>query len=158
MANTPEMGVMFRREQDPATLVDYARRVEAVGFDQLWAVEDCFYAGGIAQVAIALAATSRLKVGMGINPAVARNPAFLAMEYATLANAFPGRFIGGIGHGVVLTEHSSKFGRSIGTALRSRRACGRAGGSGGSASRALTSTGGQEACVRVISGVVRDGG
>lgn len=100
MANTPEMGVMFRREQDPATLVDYARRVEAMGFDQLWAVEDCFYAGGIAQVAIALAATSRLKVGMGINPAVARNPAFLAMEYATLANAFPGRFIGGIGHGV----------------------------------------------------------
>jgi alkanesulfonate monooxygenase SsuD/methylene tetrahydromethanopterin reductase-like flavin-dependent oxidoreductase (luciferase family) len=74
--------------------------VEAKGFDQLWVVEDCFYAGGIAQAAIALAATTQLKVGMGINPAVARNPALLAMEYATLANAFPGRFIGGIGHGV----------------------------------------------------------
>ncbi|HYJ12693.1 MAG TPA: LLM class flavin-dependent oxidoreductase [Thermomicrobiales bacterium] len=95
-----ETGVMFRREQHPATLIDYARRVEAKGFNQLWVVEDCFYAGGIAQAAIALAATTRLKVGMGINPAVARNPAFLAMEYATLANAFPGRFIGGIGHGV----------------------------------------------------------
>lgn len=100
MSQAPETGVMFRREQDPATLIDYARRVEAMGFDQLWVVEDCFYAGGIAQAAIALAATTRLKVGMGINPAVARNPAFLAMEYATLANAFPGRFIGGIGHGV----------------------------------------------------------
>ena len=100
MSTSPEIGVMFRREQDPATLVDYAQRVEAMGFDQLWVVEDCFYAGGIAQVAIALTATTRLKVGMGINPAVARNPAFLAMEYATLANAFPGRFIGGIGHGV----------------------------------------------------------
>ncbi len=97
---TIETGVMFRREQDPATLISYAQRVEALGFDQLWVVEDCFYHGGIAQVAIALAATTRLKVGMGINPAVARNPAFLAMEYATLAHAFPGRFIGGIGHGV----------------------------------------------------------
>jgi alkanesulfonate monooxygenase SsuD/methylene tetrahydromethanopterin reductase-like flavin-dependent oxidoreductase (luciferase family) len=95
-----ETGVMFRREQDPATLVSYAQRVEAMGFDQLWVVEDCFYHGGIAQAAMALAVTNRLKVGMGINPAVARKPAFLAMEYATLANAFPGRFIGGIGHGV----------------------------------------------------------
>jgi len=96
---TPEIGVMFRREQHPASLIDYARRVEAMGFDQLWVVEDCFFMGGVAQAAIALAATSRLTIGLGINPAVARNPAFLAMEYATLASAFPGRFIGGIGHG-----------------------------------------------------------
>jgi alkanesulfonate monooxygenase SsuD/methylene tetrahydromethanopterin reductase-like flavin-dependent oxidoreductase (luciferase family) len=54
----------------------------------------------VAQAGIALAATERIKIGLGINPAVARNPAFLAMEYATLAIAFPGRFIGGIGHGV----------------------------------------------------------
>lgn len=95
----PAIGVMFRREQHPASLADYARRAEAMGFDQLWVVEDCFYLGGVAQAAIALAATSRIAVGLGIVPAVARNPAFLAMEYATLASAFPGRFIGGIGHG-----------------------------------------------------------
>lgn len=93
-------GVMFRREQDPATLVRYAQRAEQMGFDQLWVVEDCFYMGGISQAAIALAATDRITVGIGINPGVVRNAAFLAMEYATLANAFPGRFIGGIGHGV----------------------------------------------------------
>jgi 5,10-methylenetetrahydromethanopterin reductase len=100
MTQHPETGVMFRREQHPASLVDYAKRVEAMGFDQLWVVEDCFYQGGVAQAGIVLAATERIKVGLGINPAVARNPAFLAMEYATLATAFPGRFIGGIGHGV----------------------------------------------------------
>ncbi|MGH2548840.1 MAG: LLM class flavin-dependent oxidoreductase [Thermomicrobiales bacterium] len=100
MTNAPEIGIVFPREQDPATLIDCVRRIEALGFDQFWVVEDCFYSSGIAQVAIALAATSKIKIGMGINPAVARNPAFLAMEYATLANAFPGRFIGGIGHGV----------------------------------------------------------
>lgn len=93
-------GVMFRREQDPATLAGYARRAEAIGFDQLWVVEDCFYMGGLTQAAIALAATEHIQVGVGINPGVARNAAFLAMEYATLANTFPGRFIGGIGHGV----------------------------------------------------------
>jgi alkanesulfonate monooxygenase SsuD/methylene tetrahydromethanopterin reductase-like flavin-dependent oxidoreductase (luciferase family) len=100
MTKVPEVGVVFPREQDPATLVDCVRRAEALGLDQFWLVEDCFYNSGIAQAAIALAATERIKIGMGINPAVARNAAFLAMEYATLANAFPGRFIGGIGHGV----------------------------------------------------------
>lgn len=100
MINAPEIGIVFPREEDPATLIDCVRRAEAMGLDQFWLVEDCFYNSGIAQVAMALAATERIKIGMGINPAVARNAAFLAMEYATLANAFPGRFIGGIGHGV----------------------------------------------------------
>lgn len=95
----PEIGVMFRREQHPSSLMAYTRRAEAMGFDQVWVVEDCFYLGGIAQAGIALAATDRVTVGVGIVPAVARNPAFLAMDYATLASAFPGRFIGGIGHG-----------------------------------------------------------
>lgn len=97
---SPQIGVMFRREQHPATLPAYAQKAESMGFDQLWVVEDCFYHGGVAQAGIALASTARIKVGLGINPAVARNPVFLAMEYATLAVAFPGRFIGGIGHGV----------------------------------------------------------
>ena len=99
-SNRPQIGVMFRREQDPATLADEARRAEALGFDQMWIVEDCFYMGGISQAAIALTATTSITVGIGINPGVAHNPAILAMEYATLARAFPGRLIGGIGHGV----------------------------------------------------------
>ncbi len=91
---------MFRREHAPEHLVAYARRVEAAGFDELWVVEDCFFTGGVAQAATALAATSRIRVGLGIAPAVARNAAFLAMEFATLARMHPGRFMGGIGHGV----------------------------------------------------------
>lgn len=49
---SPEIGVMFQGE----LLLDYARRAEAAGFAQLWVVEDCFFMGGISQVAIALAA------------------------------------------------------------------------------------------------------
>jgi alkanesulfonate monooxygenase SsuD/methylene tetrahydromethanopterin reductase-like flavin-dependent oxidoreductase (luciferase family) len=66
----------------------------------VWVVEDCFYGGGIAQAGVALASTKQLRVGMGIMPAVARNAAFTAMEFATLARMFPGRFLPGLGHGV----------------------------------------------------------
>lgn len=64
-------------------------------------IEDCFYTAGIAQAATALAVTERLRVGVGIMPAVAHNPAILAMEIATLALIHPGRFLPGIGLGVV---------------------------------------------------------
>jgi alkanesulfonate monooxygenase SsuD/methylene tetrahydromethanopterin reductase-like flavin-dependent oxidoreductase (luciferase family) len=78
----------------------YARRAEELGFDSLWVVEDCFLAGGIAQAVAVLAATSRITVGVGILPAAARNPAFTAMELATVAGLFPGRVVVGIGHGM----------------------------------------------------------
>lgn len=94
------VGVVYSHEQDPSGLPAAARRAEELGFDHFWIVEDCFYMGGISQAAIALASTSSIKVGIGINPAVAHNAAILAMEYSTLARAFPGRLIGGIGHGV----------------------------------------------------------
>jgi alkanesulfonate monooxygenase SsuD/methylene tetrahydromethanopterin reductase-like flavin-dependent oxidoreductase (luciferase family) len=70
------------------------------GFDELWVVEDLPFAGGISQAAAVLAATDEVAVGHGIAPAPFRNPAALAMEWATLAELFPGRFIGGLGHGV----------------------------------------------------------
>lgn len=98
--HTPALGFMTRREHPPEHLPRFAQQVEAAGYDELWVVEDCFFAGGIASVATALAVTSTLQVGLGIVPAVARNAAFLAMEVATLARMYPGRFLPGVGHGV----------------------------------------------------------
>ena len=94
------LGIMFRREYPPESLLDFAQRTEAVGFDELWVVEDCFYASGPSSAAAALASTESLKVGLGIMPVVVRNPVFTAMEIATLARMFPGRFLPGLGHGV----------------------------------------------------------
>jgi alkanesulfonate monooxygenase SsuD/methylene tetrahydromethanopterin reductase-like flavin-dependent oxidoreductase (luciferase family) len=94
------LGVMFRREHAPEDLPGFARRAEEAGFDELWVVEDCFYASGIASAAVALACTESITVGLGIMPAVVRNPVFAAMEIATLARLYPGRFSPGIGHGV----------------------------------------------------------
>jgi alkanesulfonate monooxygenase SsuD/methylene tetrahydromethanopterin reductase-like flavin-dependent oxidoreductase (luciferase family) len=84
----------------PAGIPAFARRAEDLGFDTLWVVEDCFLGGGIAQTMAVLAATSRITVGIGILPAAARNPAFAAMELATVTGLHPGRVIVGIGHGM----------------------------------------------------------
>ncbi len=53
-------------------------------------IEDCFYTAGISLAATALARSESLTVGIGILPAVARNPAVTAMEIATLAQLHPG--------------------------------------------------------------------
>jgi alkanesulfonate monooxygenase SsuD/methylene tetrahydromethanopterin reductase-like flavin-dependent oxidoreductase (luciferase family) len=95
-----KLGVMFRREHAPEHLPSFARRAEDAGFDELWVVEDCFYGSGIASATAALAGTDSITVGVGIMPAVVRNPVFAAMETATLARLFPGRSLPGFGHGV----------------------------------------------------------
>jgi alkanesulfonate monooxygenase SsuD/methylene tetrahydromethanopterin reductase-like flavin-dependent oxidoreductase (luciferase family) len=96
----PRIGVMFDRSWDPAGLPAFAREVERLGADDLWVVEDLGWNGGISAAAVALGATERLRVGLGIAPAPLRSPALLAMEVATLARVHPGRFVAGIGHGV----------------------------------------------------------
>lgn len=94
------VGVMLPRDLPVDLVLPYARRVEELGFDELWVVEDLGFRGGIAQAGVVLASTSHLVVGIGILPAGARNAAFAAMEVATLAQLFPGRVIAGIGHGM----------------------------------------------------------
>ncbi|MBK9943814.1 MAG: LLM class flavin-dependent oxidoreductase [Kouleothrix sp.] len=96
----PALGVMFRCQYPPELLRAFAGQAERAGFDELWIVEDCFWGGAIASTTAALGATERIAVGLGIMPAVARNPAFVAMELATLARLFPGRLLPGFGHGV----------------------------------------------------------
>jgi alkanesulfonate monooxygenase SsuD/methylene tetrahydromethanopterin reductase-like flavin-dependent oxidoreductase (luciferase family) len=93
-------GVVFTADRPPEALVPFATAAEAAGLDELWLWEDCFLAGGIATSATALAATTRITVGLGVMPAVFRNPVAAAMELATLARLHPGRFVAGLGHGV----------------------------------------------------------
>ena len=96
----PRLGVVFRPEYPPEDLPGFARGAEEAGFDELWLWEDCFYGGGIASAVTALACTKSISVGVGIMPAVVRNPVFAAMEIATVARLFPGRILPGFGHGV----------------------------------------------------------
>ncbi|MGI5454567.1 LLM class flavin-dependent oxidoreductase [Streptomyces sp. CA-249302] len=94
------IGVMHDRDWAPEGLPEFARRAEALGADDVWVVEDLGWNGGVSAAAVALGATERVRVGIGIAPAPLRSPALLAMELATLARVFPGRLVAGIGHGV----------------------------------------------------------
>ena len=44
------------------------RTNKSLGLDELWIVEDCFWAGGLTAVSAALASTDHIGVGMGIVP------------------------------------------------------------------------------------------
>lgn len=94
------VGVIYRPDFHPDALRRIASAAEAAGVDELWFWEDCFQQGGIAQVAVALACTERLSVGVGLVPAPLRNVAAAAMEFATLEAMFPGRMQIAVGHGV----------------------------------------------------------
>ena len=107
-------GLVFHPSFPIASLPDYARQAEAMGFDELWLWDDCFLPGAFSAAAIALSATRKIKVCIGLIPVPALNPLFMAMEITSLAGAFPGRVIAGFGHGVEpwmkqigAAEHSS---------------------------------------------------
>lgn len=98
-ASSP-VGIVLGSHMPPQDIVAMARTTEDLGFGEMWFSEDCFFSGGIAGAAAALAGTGRLPMGLGIVSAHTRHPAILAMELATLDVLFPGRIYGGIGHGV----------------------------------------------------------
>ncbi|MFJ9623917.1 LLM class flavin-dependent oxidoreductase [Streptomyces sp. NPDC101181] len=94
------VGVLLPRDLPVDLVLPYARRAEELGFGSVWVVEDLGYRGGIAQATAVLSATQRIRVGIGLLPAGARNVAFAALEIATLAQLFPGRTDVAVGHGM----------------------------------------------------------
>lgn len=97
----PRVGILFRPQLPPERLREFVISAEAAGFDDLWMWEDCFLEGGLTSAAAALAWSSSLRIGLGLMPVPLRNPALAAMEVATLARLFPGRFVPAVGHGVL---------------------------------------------------------
>jgi probable F420-dependent oxidoreductase len=80
---------------DLASIPEYARKVEALGFDCLWSSEtqhDPFL-----PLAVAATVTSRIRLGTSIAVAFPRSPMVLAHIAWDLAKASDGRFILGLG-------------------------------------------------------------
>jgi alkanesulfonate monooxygenase SsuD/methylene tetrahydromethanopterin reductase-like flavin-dependent oxidoreductase (luciferase family) len=94
------VGAVFLPQSPPERLRSVAEAADEAGLAQLWLWEDCFWEGGIASAAAALAWTERLRVGVGLLPVPLRNVAVAAMEMTTLHRMFPGRPLIGVGHGV----------------------------------------------------------
>ncbi|MCC3312990.1 LLM class flavin-dependent oxidoreductase [Nocardia africana] len=94
------IGLLIASGTAPEDIAEIARSSERMGFHELWLPEDYFFIGGVAGAAIALGATERIPVGIGVVASTVRHPAVTAMEIATLARAFPNRIMPGIGHGI----------------------------------------------------------
>jgi alkanesulfonate monooxygenase SsuD/methylene tetrahydromethanopterin reductase-like flavin-dependent oxidoreductase (luciferase family) len=93
------LGIQIGASTAPADLPEVVRCAEKLGYGELWLAEDYFQLGGIASVAVALGATQVIPVGLGVVAGVVRHPGVTAMEFATLAGTYPGRFMAGLGHG-----------------------------------------------------------
>ncbi len=93
------IGIQIGASTAPGDLVGAVRRAEELGYSEIWLAEDYFELGGVAAASTALASTQSIPVGLGVVSAVVRHPGVTAMEYATLGGAYPGRFMGGLGHG-----------------------------------------------------------
>jgi alkanesulfonate monooxygenase SsuD/methylene tetrahydromethanopterin reductase-like flavin-dependent oxidoreductase (luciferase family) len=98
---TPRIGVVFRPQVAPERLRTFVTLADEVGLDDVWLWEDCFLEGGMTASTAALAWTGSVRIGLGLMPVPFRNPAVAAMEIATLARLFPGRFVPAAGHGVL---------------------------------------------------------
>jgi len=94
------VGVVFRPQLPPERLHSFVKRAESSGLDDVWFWEDCFLEGGLTMATAALAWTESVRVGLGLMPVPLRNPALAAMEVATVARLFPGRFVPAVGHGI----------------------------------------------------------
>jgi alkanesulfonate monooxygenase SsuD/methylene tetrahydromethanopterin reductase-like flavin-dependent oxidoreductase (luciferase family) len=80
-----------------ADVVSTARFAEEIGLDGVWTYENLYAAGAFAIAGAAVAATSRIRVGVGTVSPFTRSPAIVAMEAGLLREMSGGRFVLGLG-------------------------------------------------------------
>lgn len=106
-------GVLVLPDADAPTLLDRFRRVEDLGFDQLFlpdhignifATEPAWLDGWTMTTAAALA-TSAIRIGTLVSNPILRPPALLAKEALTVDQLSGGRLELGIGAGIMESDH-----------------------------------------------------
>jgi 5,10-methylenetetrahydromethanopterin reductase len=93
-------GVTLQGVDQPAGFGQLAQWIERLGYDDLWITDSSLHAGDVyVYAALALEATSTLRVGTAVTNPLTRHPAITANAAATLARLAPSRFACGIGVG-----------------------------------------------------------
>jgi probable F420-dependent oxidoreductase len=96
-----------------------ARRLEGAGYRAAWTNEAVGGKDALVQLAVLLAATERMLFGTGIANIWARQPQTAHGAAALLAQAFPGRFV--LGLGVGYPYQAASVGREFGSPLATMR-------------------------------------
>jgi 5,10-methylenetetrahydromethanopterin reductase len=100
------MELWTARLPEPASAVDLARRAEQAGWDGIAFTDSQNLVGDpFVAVALAAAATERLRFATGVTNAHTRHPAALANVAATVQETSGGRFVLGIGRGDTALFH-----------------------------------------------------
>lgn len=81
-----------------------ARQAEEGGVDSYWTGETHYYRGAFSLLASLASVTSRIKLGVGVVSPLARHPATIAMEAATVDEVSNGRFILGLGISKIMMQ------------------------------------------------------
>jgi probable F420-dependent oxidoreductase len=98
-----------------AEAFDYARAVEALGYRALWIPESVNSKEVFSHATFLLAATTRLIIATGIANIYARDPVAMANGARFLAEAYPGRFVLGLGvsHKPAVERRGGSYGRPV---------------------------------------------
>jgi 5,10-methylenetetrahydromethanopterin reductase len=109
------MELWAMRLPEIGTVVAQAERAEAAGWDGITLTDSQNLIGDpFVAVAIAAAATERLRFGTGVTNAYTRHPAALANVAATVQAACGGRFVLGIGRGDTALFHLGRKPQPVG--------------------------------------------
>jgi len=94
-----KLGFGFLGGPDLRSLVDIGRAAEQAGFDSLWHAETRITRDSVTAMTALLMATERVRVGSAAINVYTRGAALVAITWAALAEAAPGRVVLGVGPG-----------------------------------------------------------
>jgi 5,10-methylenetetrahydromethanopterin reductase len=94
--------------------VDLAKRAEALGFHSFWLAEGYHSRSAVVRATLIAAATSRIKIGLGILSPHTKHPALLAMDAASIDEIARNRVILGVGRVLnALRKHAINSGGTL---------------------------------------------
>src|SRR5215813_796778 len=96
----PKLSVRLHGGIDPRRSLDLARLADANGFDSVWFAENPFNRGVLPAASACAAATSRVRIGIGVFNPYNRHPTLIAMEIGALDELAQGRARLAIGSGI----------------------------------------------------------
>jgi 5,10-methylenetetrahydromethanopterin reductase len=96
----PKIGIRLSGAVAPQASIELAQAAEVSGFASIWFAENPFQRGVFTTAGACAAATSRVRIGIGVVNPYTRHPVQIAMEFAALDELASGRAVLGLGSGI----------------------------------------------------------
>jgi 5,10-methylenetetrahydromethanopterin reductase len=99
-ADLPRLSVRLHGGINPRRCLELAKAADTHGFDTVWFAENPFNRGALPAASACAAATTRVRIGIGVLNPYNRHPTLIAMEIGALDELAHGRARLGIGSGI----------------------------------------------------------